>query len=155
MTKVLLVLSTTRESPASIDRALGLASDHHAELIVLFVLDEDLPLSIVEHLTERGFIGNRPSEQLYEAILKEYEIQAEKKTAEIAARAAAQGTPCRSIRARGSFLDETLRVLEEEKVDVAVLTRRRRSNLSRFLFGSAVADLVKRAPCPVEIVDED
>jgi len=36
-----------------------------------------------------------------------------------------------------------------------IVTRRKRSRLSRFLFGSAAADLMMQAPCPVKVIDEE
>jgi nucleotide-binding universal stress UspA family protein len=51
-------------------------------------------------------------------------------------------------------VDEVLAVVEKEKVDLIMVTRRKRSGLSRFIFGSAVAELKETANCKVRIIDE-
>ena len=152
--RILLVLSTTRESEKSVDVAIARAKESGGELLVLLVLDEDLPRNIVDHLTERGFIGNTPSSQLYDAILKEYEIQGKTRFEAVKRRAEAASVPCRAIMTRGSFAQQTLAVIRREGVTTAVITKRKRSNLSRFLLGSVVKDLREKSPCEVLIVGE-
>ncbi len=51
-------------------------------------------------------------------------------------------------------MDASLSVAEEEKVGLVLVTRRKRSGLSRFFFGSAVAELRKKVTCKVKIIDE-
>ncbi len=70
MKKILLLLSTTRESPKSINTALEIAEKQNAELLVLFILDYELSQSIIEKLTEAGWIGGKATEELHHAILK-------------------------------------------------------------------------------------
>ncbi len=65
-----------------------------------------------------------------------------------------RGVDCKSIIRKGKFLDEALSVVEAEKVDLIMVTRRKRSGLSRFIYGSAVGDLKKMAGCKVKIIDE-
>jgi nucleotide-binding universal stress UspA family protein len=68
--------------------------------------------------------------------------------------AAAKGIPVRSFSRQGKLVEEALAILAHEKIDLVIVTRRKRSRLSRFLFGSAVADLIAKAPCPVQVIDE-
>jgi len=152
--KVLLIISTTRKSPKSIERAIQYAKEKNAELVCLYVLDLELPESIVRQMTEEGWFGGKPSEQFYQALLNEYERWGKEKIEEIKKEAEKQGVPFRAEFRRGSFLAEALDFIEKEKVSYIIVTRRRRSNLSRFLFGSAVAELKKKVNVPVEIVDE-
>jgi len=133
---------------------MDLAASHQARLLLLFVLDVELPQSIVRQMTEEGWLGGPPSEAFLEALLKEYETWGSKKIQEIRAQAEERGIPFQSFVKRGDFLQETAAFIETERVDHAIVTRRRRSGLSRFIFGSAVGDLQSRFPGKVEVIDE-
>jgi nucleotide-binding universal stress UspA family protein len=154
MEKILLILSTTRSSPKSIDRAIKLTREQEAELVLLYVLDLELPQSIVRHMAEEGWFGGQPSDDFYDALLHEYEIWGREKIEEIKNQAEAQGIPFRAVIKRGKFLSETLGFIETENVDHVIVTRRRRSNLSRFIFGSAVGELKARFMGKVQVIDE-
>jgi nucleotide-binding universal stress UspA family protein len=152
--KILLLLSTTRESPKSITTALDIAGRKNAELVILFILDYKLSQSIIDSLTQEGWIGGKATEQLHHAILKEYFTQGKLKIADIEQQAKEKGIPCRSISCRGKFVEVALKVIDKEQVNLIIVTRRKRSNLSRFIFGSPVAELQERVSCEIMIIDE-
>ncbi|MFQ5822589.1 MAG: universal stress protein [bacterium] len=154
MKKILLILSFLRRSPKTIEEAIKLAKEKNAKLIIFFVLDIEYANKIAHKLTDEGWLGEKPSEQLYISLLKEYQMQAEELIAEIEKRAKAQNISARSIIKSGTVLKETLRLANLEDPDLIVITRRKRSSLSRLIFGSAVKALEKEAPCEVRIIDE-
>ena len=80
-------------------------------------------------MTEDGWIGGKPTENLFNAVLDEYSVQGRDKVAEIEEQAKSKGVREKSI-------------------------NQKRSSLSRYFFGSAVAELKKRVPCEVKIIDE-
>ncbi len=152
--KVLLIVSTTRKSPKSVERAIEYAQEKNTQLICLYVLDSELPKAIVKQMTEEGWLGGKPSEDFYLALLKEYERWGKEKIEEIKKEAEEHQIPFRAEIRRGDFLNQALDFINQEQVNYIIVTRRRRSNLSRFLFGSAVAELKKQVSVPVEIIDE-
>ena len=154
MDKILLILSTTRKSNKCVKEALDIANKENARLIILFVVDYEVPQKILDKLTEEGWIGKKPTENLFNAVLDEYSIQGKDKIAEIKVMAKGRGINCKSIIRKGKFLDVALSVVEAEKVNLIMVTRRKRSGLSRFIYGSAVAELKKIAGCEVKIIDE-
>ncbi|MHC4267212.1 MAG: universal stress protein [Planctomycetota bacterium] len=154
MDKILLILSTTRKSEKCIKEAVDIASKENAELITLFVIDYEVPQKILDSLTEEGWIGGKTTENLFNAVLDEYAIQGKEKISEIEEVAKKRGVNYKSIIKRGTFLDVALSVAEEEKVGLILVTRRKRSGLSRFFFGSAVAELKEKVTCKVKIIDE-
>ena len=105
-------------------------------------------------MTEEGWIGKKPTENLFNAVLDEYSAQGKKKISEIEKMAKDKGVDYKSIVNKGKLVDETLTVAEAEKVDLIMVARRKRSGLSRFIFGSAVAELKEKAKCKVKIIDE-
>ncbi len=154
MDKILLILSTTRQSEKCISEAVDIANRENAELITLFIVDYDVPQKILDSLTEEGWIGGKTTENLFNAVLEEYSIQGKEKITEIEEVAKKRGVNYKSIIKRGTFLDVSLSVVEEEKVGLILVTRRKRSGLSRFFFGSAVAELKEKVTCKVKIIDE-
>jgi nucleotide-binding universal stress UspA family protein len=155
MPKILLLLSFLRRSPRCIELALQIAAERQSELIVLFVLDTEIPQAVTRKLTEDGWMGGKPSEKFLEALRQEYHEQAQTKLREVEETAKDKGISVQTFSRQGNLVDEALALLDQEKIDLIIVTRRKRARLSRFLFGSAVADLMKRAPCPVQVIDEE
>lgn len=155
MKKILLILSFLRASPKAVQEALHLAKERNAELIVFFVLDLEYSEKIVHKLTDEGWIGGRPSESFFQSLLKEYQLQAETKIREVEHSAREMNIPVRSMVRTGAILEETLRITAEENPDLILITRRKRSDLSRLIFGSLAKTLQKEAPCEVKIIDSD
>ncbi len=154
MRKILLILSTTRKSNKCVKEAVEIASKENAKMIILFVVDYEVPQKIFDKLTEEGWIGGKPTENLFNAVLDEYSVQGKDKISEIKEMAKSSGIDYKSIVRRGKFLDVTLSVVEAEKINLIIVTRRKRSALSRFIFGSAVAELKEKVECEVKIIDE-
>ena len=154
MDKILLILSTTRKSDKCIKEAVDIASKESAKLVILFVVDNEVPQKIFDSLTEEGWIGGKTTENLYNAVLDEYSVHGKEKILEIEAAAKSKGVDYKSVIKRGTFLDVALSVVEEEQVSLILVTRRKRSRLSRYFFGSAVAELKEKVSCETKIIDE-
>ncbi|MEA2062776.1 MAG: universal stress protein [Gemmatimonadota bacterium] len=152
--RVLLVLSTTRDNPRTVDYAVEQASASGAKLVCLFVVDRDIPKAIFDRLTEMNFLGERPGRELSEAILNEYRERGKHRLELVSGKATAGKVDCELLIRGGDFLEVCLDEIEARKIDLVVLTRARRSNLGRLLFGSAVNELIKKAGCPVEVITE-
>lgn len=154
MKNILLVLSTTRQSPKTVELAIEKAKAEKASLTALFVLDSGMPESIFEKLTDIGFTGEKPSQQLRDAILIEYRERGKTKLGEIEALAADMGISCCSAVREGDFTAECLSFIKEKEADLVIITRKKRSSLSRFIFGSPLEGIKDEAGCEMLIVDE-
>jgi len=155
MKKILLTLSTTRQSSKTVDYALKIAGDEKAKLIILFIVDPDLPQFVLDKMMDVGFMGDSPTKQLYQSILREYKERGQKIIEEISQAAKSLGIECTNIMTEGGFVKECLKVIAKDKPEVAILTRADRSNLSRFLFGSAVNQLKQKSPCLIKVIKEE
>lgn len=153
--RLMLLLSFLRRSPRCIELALQMAAERRAELIVLFVLYDEVMAKVTKKLTEDGWIGGKPSEQFLAALRQEYREQAQTKIQEVEKAARSKGVALRAFSREGNLVEEALALIKQEQVDLVVVTRRKRSRLSRFLFGSAVADLMLQSPCPVKVIDDE
>jgi len=154
METVLLVLSTTRESPKTIAYALKKTKEIKGSLIALLVIDTTLPASIVKKLSESGFVGDKPGEEVYANILAEYKQRGEKKLAEIVDQARREGVDAKGVLREGDLAKECLSMIEEEKAFVTIIGRKRVSKLSQFIFGSPIRQIEQNTSCPVEVIEE-
>ncbi len=155
MNRILLIVSFLRSSQKTIEESLALANKNKAHLIVSFVIDIEYADRIAHKLADEGWIGGKPSEQLYLSLLKEYKLQAETKLAEIERRAKQLNIPIKSVIKSGTILEETLRLASLEDPDLIVITRRKRSSLSRLIFGSMLNVLKEQVKCEVKIIDAE
>jgi nucleotide-binding universal stress UspA family protein len=152
--RVLLALSTTRHSEKAIEKAIERVEAESGELFLLFILDDEVPSGLFDQLTDRGFTGEKPSDQLANALKEEYRLRAREETQRIESRAAERNLKCHTEIVEGAFQDKCLEGVERYQADLVILTRRKRSNLARYLFGSAVNNLKAVCQCGVEIIDD-
>jgi len=154
MKKVLLLLSPTRQSKKSVEVALDLAEDERAVLVILFVLDEEISEDVVKKFSEETWVAHTISEQLNQAILKEYSFSGKLKIKAIKKSADERNIECKALSKKGSFLDEATKVIIEENIDQVVITTKHRSSISKFLFGSILDELKKEFSGEIiEVVD--
>lgn len=154
MENILLILSTTRKSNKCIKEAIEVAQKEDSKLIILFVVDYEVPEKIFDKLNEEGWLGGKPTEKLFNAVLDEYSVQGKSKISEIEKIAKSKGVHYKSVIKKGNFLKEVLVVVEKEEISLILVTKRKRSSLSRFVFGSVVAELKKKVKCKIKIIDE-
>ena len=158
MKKILLVLTSTRRGPESIRLALAAAQSQGAELVVAFILDDHVPTAVIERITEEGWIGGRPSQQLGEAIAKEFALQATAKLKDVEQLAQQSGVATRTLLLHDDWVTQIVDLAQQEGIGQILFSRTRRSNvLTNFVgrfFGSSLEELKKKAPCPVVVISE-
>ncbi len=151
---LMLVLSPTRDNPKSVDLALSLVAKTKRPLLAVFIADLRLTEGISGKIVDIGFLGDSVSTHIEEAVLKDYEARGRRELEEVKEKAAALGIPCETLIRRGYYVEEILRMAAEREIEDIIVSRAERSRLSRKLLGSAVNDLLERAPCPVMVVDD-
>ena len=151
---LMLILSPTRHLPKSVDLAISLVKDSKRPLLAVFVLDTKVADVISNRIVDVGFLGDKVSSQLKAAILKDYEDRGRRELEEVKQRAEDLGLQCETLIRKGDFVEQCLRIAKDKKVEDMVVSRAERSNISRKLFGSAVNELLERAPCPVMVVGD-
>ncbi|RMF93851.1 MAG: universal stress protein [Candidatus Schekmanbacteria bacterium] len=152
--KIMLILSSTRQSPRAVDYAIEKAIENNAEIEILFIIDVNIPDLVFEKMRETDLLPERQSKELYETILREYRqrgyalienIEAQMKNKEISYSVFIE---------RGDFAEEALKKIEEVLPDLVILTRSKKSKISRFIYGSSVDYLIRKSPCKIRIVEE-
>lgn len=149
----LFALSTSIQAPESIEMALDFTKEQEATLRVLFVLDSSVPGTIFERLTDIGFIGEKPSQELEDAVKAEYKNQALQQLSEIEELAKTKSVNCEVMLEQGDFVECTLAAIAKYTVDTLIISRAKQSALSRLLVGSAVDKLVRRSPCEIKLFE--
>jgi len=152
--KIMLVISTMRHSSKAVEYAFQSATERKAELASLFILDSNVPSSVFQRLHEMDLIGEKPSEELSEALHKEYRQRGYTTLKEIEKKAKEGNIPCTIYLEEGDFAEEVFKKIDKLNISLVILSRIHRSNIARLIFGSAVDRIIKQAKCEVKIVDE-
>lgn len=155
MERILLVLSTTRQSDKAIDMALSMAEEQEADLMVLFILNSKVPDTVFDQLTDVGFMGERPSSESKATIVKEQRDRGLAKLKEIEKLAEDRGVFCQSWVVQGDFGRESVKMAAAHEVDLLIVCRARRPGLSRFFFDQEIEEVIRWADCEVRVVEEE
>ena len=142
MESILLIVSSTRMSYTSVDHAMRICRAENKPITAAFILDSDLAKHIFDQLTMEGYIGDEPGKRIHDAVMQEYEIRGMAMMEEICIMAKDSGVECNTLYRKGNFLQNCREILSTMDIDRVVITRRKRSNLSRFIFGSAIDELM-------------
>ena len=143
MENILLIVSTTRMSHMSVEHALRCCRTENKSLKAVFILDNDLPDFIFDKLTMEGYIGDKPGKIIHDAVMQTYEIRGRAVIEDICRESTESGVKCDTIFLEGNFLESCRNIISGQKIDRVVITRRKRSILSKFIFGSAIDQLMK------------
>ena len=136
---ILVPVDLTDSSHNALDYALLLAEGWNASIVLLHV---------VERMYAEGFLDT-PAKR---SLRTEVHRRAREKLDALAKPRSNRLVPIRRVVRHGVPEYEILRLAENMDADMIVLGRRRRSPLSRLIFGSVTRDLVDTAPCPVVVV---
>lgn len=145
MPKIRRILHPTDFSSASrpaLQRAIGLARESRAELLLLHVVAPVMPV------VGEGYIPP----QTYEAIETAARKGAQKKLDALAARARKASVRARTLLAEGSSHERIISVAKSQRADLIVMGTHGRSGLVRLIIGSVASRVISGAPCPVMTV---
>ena len=145
MAKLRRVLHPTDFSSASrpaFDRALAMARESRAELVLLHVIAPVIPV------VGEGYIPP----QTYESIETAARKSAQKKLDALAARARKASGRARTLLAEGSAYERILAAARSSRVGLIVMGTHGRSGLARLIIGSVASRVVSGASCPVMTV---
>jgi len=146
MKKVMLALSTFRQSETAVETAIEKAASEKALLLVVFVVDVNVARYLVG--TDVGLFPDL-RKRCEQDFLREQRGFAEAKVRAVIGTAEKRGVSAESRVATGRFGLECVKVAEEERPDVIVTTRSKRPGWVRRFFGSPVDYLIANAGCPV------
>jgi len=154
MKKLMLVLSNISFSSASVSFAISKAEKEDYELVVIFVLDEEIPESVSSLLMYIGFLGPKPTDDLKKTILEEYKKRAYSELERVEKLVKEKNIPMKKILREGRFVDEVIKVQEEENVDFVVTSRPQSPLLSQVLSSYNLKELKNNLGEKLIIIEE-
>ncbi len=154
MKNVLLVLSTSGTAESCIDMAVERALKDGLGLVVLYIIDHDLADEAFDVFTDIGFIGDKPSSELSESLMREYRQRGYEEFGVVQIKAMEAGVPFEPLMEEGSFVSKVLEVIERMDVSVAVVLSRRERSLIKYFSRSLAEEVKSRAECEVIVLAE-
>jgi nucleotide-binding universal stress UspA family protein len=123
---------------AAMDHAISLARDYHANLILLYVIQD---ISIAEWYIPSSISVADLVEDMQKSAMREMD----KWYGEVAATV----KDVEKMIVRGVPFVEIIRTAKEKNVDMIVIGTHGRTGIDHMLFGSTAEKVVRKAPCPV------
>jgi universal stress protein A len=141
--RILAVSWMTQYCQRTIHYAVSLAAKYGAELSVIHVIDT---------LWSQGW--NLPTMSQDEARGKEMErIQAELDN--IIGSETKEGVKIKKIIKEGDPIEEIMKVIEEEKIDLVIMRTHEEGRIERLLVGGSNDALIRKMPCSILLVKKE
>ena len=132
----------SRASGAAFARAIALARDSRAELLLVHVMTPYVPIA------GEGYMPPRLWEEM-EASTRAY---ATKKLDALSSKARKAGARVKTLLLEGVPAESIARSAKSQRADLVVIGTHGRTGLARFFVGSVAERVVSMAPCPVMTV---
>jgi nucleotide-binding universal stress UspA family protein len=123
---------------AAMDHAVSLATDYHARLVLLYVVQD---ISIAEWYI--------PSSLSVNDLLEDMQKSASQEMDKWALEVSANAKDVEKMVVRGVPFVEIIRTAREKQADLIVIGTHGRTGIDHLLFGSTAEKVVRKAPCPV------
>jgi nucleotide-binding universal stress UspA family protein len=152
---LLLILSAMRQSGQAVQFALERARQAGVGMVVLYVVDESIAENAARELEMSGFMGDEPAELVAQVLLKAYRERGNEELERIGTAAGEAGVVCQSQMLEGDFYEQCRAYMEGRVFQEIVAIRRKRSHLSRYLFGSVINRLRQPRTEPFTVFTEE
>jgi universal stress protein A len=142
MSRMRLIIHPSDFSAASrpaLARAIATAKERRAELLLVHVLSNVIPLA------GDGYI----SPQAYDDMVRASRAQAQRQLDGLLAAAKKAGVRARSLLLEGVAWEQLVRLARGRKADLIVMGTHGRTGLARLFLGSVAERVIGSAPCPV------
>lgn len=155
MKNVLLVLSTSRTSEEVLGYAVEKAAEAGVKLVALYILEKELAEEVFDAFTDVGFIGDRPSVQITESLMKEYRQRGYEELGRLQIRTMEAGVDFDPLMEEGDYVTTVLDAMEGRDIGLAVLIKRRKRSFFKYFSKSLAEEVKEKAPCEVVIFEEE
>ncbi len=122
--------------------------------MVLYLLDTELAREAFDTFTDIGFIGDKPSSELSESLMREYRQRGYEELGVVQIKAMEAGVGYEPIMEEGGFVSKVLDVVTRMDVTLAVLVSRRERSLVKYFSRSLAEEVKDLAGCEVMVMPE-
>ena len=98
-----------------------------------------------------GFIGDKPSAQVSEAIMKDYRQRGYEELGKVQIKAMEEGVAFEPLLERGEPVEKVLSIIEKMEITTAVLVKRKRRAFFKYFSRSFADDIAEKASCEVVV----
>lgn len=151
---LLLVLATSRTSSEAIDYALKRAGEGALTLRALYILDTNLSKEVFDRFTDLGFIGDKPSTELSEAVMKEYRQRGYEELGSVQKLAMEAGVSFDTLMETGDYKGTVMGSIDEGVTEEVVLIKRRK-RLLKYFAPSFTEEIAAESPVKVTVFTEE
>lgn len=155
MKKVVIVLSTSGTPDKVIDYAVLRAKKEGAGIVAIYLLETGLAAEMFDKFSDIGFIGDKPSAELTESLMREYRQRGYEELGRVQIKAMEAGVDYEPVMEEGDFVSKTLEAIKRWDAVAAVLVKRRERAFMKYFSKSLADEVKKRAACEVVIFSEE
>ncbi|MCK5237195.1 MAG: universal stress protein [Deltaproteobacteria bacterium] len=155
MNKVILILSTSGTSNEAIEFAVKEAKERNSSLLALYIIETGLTNELFDRFTDIGFIGDKPSSDLVEAVQKEYRQRGYEEIGKAQVRAMEESVNFDAVTLQGEFLKEAEKAIDEHDASLVVAVRKKKHSFLKYFSRSLADELKKRSKVEVIIFNEE
>ena len=149
-----MVLATSCTSDKAVEAAVEAAKAAGVKLTALYLIETELAKEVFDKFSDIGFIGDKPSMELTEAMMKDYRQRGYEELGRVQVRAMEEAVEYEPLLEQGDYLGTVMEVIEARGVSKAFVVRRRPNALLRYFSRSIADELKEGAPCEVTIIEE-
>ena len=139
---VLVVFSATSIHRELAMRALDVAEQNNAKLIILSVRDQNIAEKVAKMTKNHGFLGEKVVEKLKEDIVKDRDEVISRRLEVVEKDAKKRGISFETVRAKGDFIKKVVDAAEKRGVDVILMED----------MGKMMNELKEKVSCDVLII---
>lgn len=153
--KILLVLHDSGTPDEAIAHAVERAKKEGTALVALYVLESGQSKNAFDTFTDIGFIGDKPSSEISESLMREYRQRGYEELGRVQIKAMETGVDFEPLMDEGEFISIVLDAADRLDVGAVILVKSKEKASFISYFSKSVVDTIKeRAKCDVEIFVE-
>jgi nucleotide-binding universal stress UspA family protein len=159
LNRILVVSRSTKYCRKAVHYGISLARKYKAELFIIHVIHNpfslegwNLPVPSLEEEYER--LVQTARDDIDKLLMAELQTARDDIGRMIKAEQS-QGLAIKEVIKEGDPVDEVLRMVRDEKIDLLVMLAHEEGRIEHFLFGRANEELVRRMPCHIMLVKKE
>lgn len=154
MKEVLLVLSAAGAGDRAIDYAVERAKKAGVGLVALYLLEAEPAKEASDAFTDMGFVGEKPSAQISETLIREYRQRGYEELGRVQIKAMEAGVGFEPLLEEGDFASKTLEAARRRDASLVVLVKGKERHFLRYFSKSYTDEVRARAGCEVVVIEQ-